>query len=153
MSDDGADLGYGMEAALRGALGGEEPPHRMTVEEMREYILTAPDSPKSYDDGGRAIAKLVLGFMERHPDAAAMPADSDYEWPKKANGDPDWNATPNVVREGLYDYIKRMEPNYGRAVFEEMSGFQWGWGVNAARTVLGLHPVPNPAIITIGGAA
>lgn len=148
MSDDGAHLGYGMEAALKGALGGEEPPKRMTTAETREYILSAPDLPTNYDDYGRAVAKLVLGFLERHPEASDMPADSEHDWSKFDGGDP-----PPLLREGLYDYIKRTEPGYGRAIFEEMTGFMWGWGVNAARRCLELPPVANPAIVTIGGSA
>jgi len=154
MSDDGADLGYGMDAALRGALGGEEPPRRMTVDEMREHILSAPDKPESYDDCGRAVAKAVLDFLGRHPEAHAMPADSEHEWPKKPDGETDWNGTPTVRVEGLYDYMKRVEPEwyaaYRPGVFEGMTGFMWGWGVNAARRCLYLDPVPNPAIVTIG---
>jgi hypothetical protein len=151
VSDDGAHLGYGMEAALKGALGGEEPPKRMTAPEMRDYILSAPIFPQDYDDAGRAVAKAVLMFLERHPEASDMPAVSEHEWPKKADGSPDWEAQPTIIREGLYDYIKRTEPGYGDAQFAGMTGFMWGWGVNAARRCLELPPVPNPAIVTIGG--
>ena len=143
-----------MDAALRGALGGEEPPKRMTMEEMREYIESAPDKPESYDDMGRAVAKLTLEFMERHPESHAMPADSEHEWPKGANGETDWRATPTLVVEGVYEYMKRVEPEWHAAhqdVFDEMTGFMWGWGVNAARRCLGLGPVSNPAIVTVGG--
>jgi hypothetical protein len=155
-SDDGAHLGYGMEAALKGVMGGEEPPKRMTAGDMREYILAAPDQPTNYDDYGRAVAKLVLGFLERHPEASDKPADSEHEWPTKPDGTPDWNATPSITVEGLYDYIKRVEPDWKEAnqhVFGEMTGFMWGWGVNAARRCLELPPVPNPAIVTIGGGS
>lgn len=152
MSDDGAHLGYGMEAALKGALGGEEPPKRMTTAEMREYILTAPIFPQDYDDAGRSVAKAVLLFLERHPEASDMPADSEPEWPVGADGTPDWTATPTIKVEGLYDYIKRTEPGWGANAFDGMTGFMWGWGVNAARRCLELPPVANPAIVTVGGS-
>jgi hypothetical protein len=152
MTEDGAHLGYGMDAALRGALGGEEPKKRMTTEEMREYIESAPAAPDTYDDYGRVVAKLVLEFLERHHEACMMPADSVHSWPVLPDGETDWNGTPKVVVEGLYDYMKRIEPEWQQAhydIFGEMTGFMWGWGVNAARSVLNLPPVHNPAILTI----
>ena len=48
--------------------------------------------------------------------------------------------------------MKRVEPEWHAAhydVFGEMTGFMWGWGVNAARRCLDLLPVHNPAILTI----
>jgi hypothetical protein len=139
-----------MDAALAGALGGEEPKRRMTREEMREYILSAPENPKSYDDFGRFAAKMVFEFLERHPEAATMPADSKHEWPVKADGSFDWNAKPKIVVEGLYEYIKRTEPGNAALLSDAgMTGFMWGWAVNAARSCLDLPPVHNPAIVTI----
>lgn len=155
MTDDGAHLGYGMEAALRGVLGGKEPEHRLTVAELRAEIMAASEQPGSYDECGRAIAKAVLEFLERHPEAHAMPAESSHKWPTGTDGSPDWSAIPTVTVEGLYQYMKRVEPDWFTVqrsrVFEGMTGFQWGWGVNAARHCLGLGPVPNPAIVTVGG--
>jgi hypothetical protein len=150
-TEDGAHLGYGMAAALSGAIGGDTPKKRMDVTEMREYIESAPDEPKDYDECGRVIAKLVLRFLERHPEASDMPAESAHEWPKKPDGSTDWDAKPTITRMGLFEYIEQAEPGYGGDVFGDMTGFQWGWGVNAARRCLELPPVSNPAILTIGG--
>ena len=97
MTEDGAHLGYGMDAALRGALGGEEPPKRMTATEMRAYIESAPEHPDTYDDAGRAVARLVLEFLERHPEARTMPADSDHEWARLPNGETDWYSVPTIT--------------------------------------------------------
>jgi hypothetical protein len=156
MSDDGAHLGYGAEAAMRGALGDTETPKLMTTTEMREYIESAPETPDTYDDFGRLVAKYTLAFLDRHPEGSALSADSEYEWPGEAEGKPDWNATPTIKTEGLYDYMKRAEPEWFEtaraAAFTEMTGFMWGWAVNAARRCLELPPVANPAIVTIGGS-
>jgi hypothetical protein len=114
VSDDGAHLGYGRSAALDGVMGGDEPPKLMSTAEMREYIVTAPEPPQNYDDAGRLVAKYTLAFLERHPEASSMPADSEHDWPLKADGSPDWDATPTVKVEGLYDYMQRVEPD-GRA--------------------------------------
>ncbi len=154
MSDDGAHLGYGTEAALRGALGGEEPARRMTVTEMRAYIEAAPARPRSYDDAGRAAAKVILDFLERHPEASDLPADSDgaFDLDESGNIVPD---SYHMVREGLWDYLRRIEPDlyarHRKTVFAELTGFSWGWAVNAARRCLELTPVPNPAIVEFGG--
>lgn len=155
MSDDGAHLGYGAEAAMKGVLGGEEPPRRMTAAEMRADILAAPDRPGSYDDYGRTTAKLILGFLERHPEASEMPADSEHKWPTLGDGTTDWNAKPRTVVVGLWEYMKTAEPEWYAAhahVWDELTGFLWGWGVNAARRSLELPPVANPAIVVIGSS-
>lgn len=52
------------------------------------------------------------------------------------------------VRDGLYDVMKAEGIDLAEL---ELTGFMWGWAVNAARKVLGDGPVPNPAIVEIGG--
>ena len=151
MSQDGAHLGYGAEAAMRGVIGGEEPPKRMDVTEMREYIMAAPESAGNYDDCARIAAKVVLGVLDTHPQAVNMPADSKHEWPKKPDGSTDWDAEPTITELGLYEFIRDSVPDaYARLDDLGLTGFQWGWAVNAARRCCELPPVPNPAILEIG---
>jgi hypothetical protein len=38
---------------------------------------------------------------------------------------------------------------YYKYAYAGCSGFQWGWAVNAARSILNLDAVPNPALMTI----
>ena len=153
MSDDGADLGIGAESALKVVFGGEPQEEQVTrtPAQLRAIIEAASDEPKGYGDGANAAAKIVLGFLERHPECQYMPADSRHEWPKKADGSTDWDATPTVVEEGIYDAIKRLEPEtyakHREHIFGELTGFMWGWAVNAAKYCLDLPPVPNPAIV------
>ncbi len=153
MSDDGADLGFGAEAGMKAVMGGEQPKKGMSPAEMRAYLEKAHD-PSSYDGCANVCARIVLGVLERHPEAQSLPADRDVEWPKKADGSMDWDAPPIVLREGVYEFIQRVEPEtyatHKAAVFSELTGFMWGWAVNAARYALELPPVPNPAIVTIG---
>lgn len=155
MSDDGADLGIGAESALKVVLGGEPQEEQVTrtPAELRVIIEATSDHPQGYNDGAMAAAKIVLGFLERHPECQRMPADSEREWPKKANGETDWDAKPTITEEGIYEAIKRIEPEtYARHreyIFGGLTGFMWGWAVNAAKYCLDLPPVPNPAIVTI----
>jgi hypothetical protein len=160
MSDDGADLGIGAESALKVVLGGEPQEEQVTrtPAELRAMIEAVPVEsrfyrPSGYGDGANATAKIVLHFLERHPECALMPAESAREWPKKDDGTTDWNGTPTVTQEGIYDAIKRLEPEtyerHREHVFSELTGFMWGWAVNAAKYCLDLPPVPNPAIVEI----
>ena len=145
---DGAHEGISAEEAMRGAIGGEQPTTRLTSDQMRALLEGAPLTPDGYDDGANAAARLVLEFLERHPEALAMPSDSEYEW----HGE---DATLKI--EGLYEYMKRVEPDWFAAhhenIWNELTGFMWGWAVNAARYVLSAPPVPNPALVVIGGKA
>lgn len=155
MSDDGADLGITADSALKVVLGGEPQEEQVTrtPAEMRAMIEAAPLDAGGYGGCANACARLVLGFMERHPETHRMPADSKHEWPTKADGSTDWNATPTVIEEGVYEAIKRLEPElyeqHREHIFGELTGFMWGWAVNAAKYCLDLPPVPNPAIVTI----
>lgn len=54
-----------------------------------------------------------------------------------------------VLNVNLYDVVKQLHPEY-QPLFDDLTGFMWGWAVNAARHILKLGAVPNPAIITVG---
>lgn len=155
MSDDGADLGITAEDALSVVVGGEkqEDKKTRTPAELRAVIEAATDADlDSYGGCGNRAAGLVLEFMGRHPEAATMPADSEHDWPKRADGSTDWDATPTLKTMGVWEYMKQEEPDWFKAhdnTWDELTGFLWGWAVNAARYCLALPPVPNPAIFTI----
>ena len=126
MSDDGADLNMPADGAMKAVLGGEQP-ERLDDAAFAQKIRTA-ERVHSYDGCATRCARLVLEYLESHPEAHA----------KDANGD-------------LYDLVKAsVSPEDRKEVMGELTGFMWGWAVNAARHVLKLKPVPNPAIITIG---
>jgi hypothetical protein len=147
MTEDGAHLGYGPEAAMRGAIGGERPKKLMTAMEMRELIEQAREPATDYNGSGLLAAKYVLGYLERHPEDSEAPADSEREY------DAAWKVIGTKV-VGLTDLIERKEPETAAAIDAVgLSGFLWGWAVNAARRCLELPPVHNPAILTIGGGS
>ena len=136
---------------MKAVLGGEQPKRRMTTMEQRAYLESAPDRPESYDDGARLAGKLVLEFLERHPEASEMPAENQGEFGRLPDGEPNWEDY-RVIREGLYDYMKKAESVWfvdHTTAFDGLTGFMWGWAVNAARRCLELLPVENPAIVEV----
>ncbi len=139
---DGAHLGVGAERALKTILAGDPPPTRdeqMDVDAFRAWIEAAPDSPASYDDAARYAAKRILAFYQANPEAVNVPTNGQYE-----ERDGEW------VKTGpdLYDLISEADPSFRDL---GLTGFQYGWAVNAARRCWELPPVPNPAIVTVGG--
>lgn len=128
MSSDGAHLGVGAERALDTILGGKDQPEeseRKTPEQMAEHLRGATISDcNNYDGAARYCGKLVLEFMEANP----------------------------TFEGDLYDGLnKRVTEEDREKCLSELSGFMWGWAENAARYALSKPPVPNPAIMTIGG--
>ena len=95
----------------------------MTPEQMREYILNAPEEKNvSYSDEARRFAKEVL-----------LEADKDKE-----------DFLDNSA-EFANKVLRKSKENY------DLTGFMFGWAFNAVRYILGSPPDRNPAIMTIGG--
>jgi hypothetical protein len=83
------------------------------------------------------------------PTLAAMPTETGYDW----EGDPDHGAQgmkPEFTRALGVDHALRAR---GVRYPQGISGFQWGWALNAARYCVELPPAPNPAIIDVGPEA
>lgn len=121
MSIDGANLGVDAEKSCKAILGGEQPQKEdmRTPEQMREYIMSAPESyeegQKGYEEAARWLARQYLILLEE-----------GYE------GD-------------LYDEVKRRQN--GKDM--DFTGFMVGWAENAARYCKQLPEKPNPAILEI----
>lgn len=154
---DGAHAGVGADRALKTILGGEPAPTEdevMSDEAFAQYIREAPDDPHDYGDYARLIAKLGLAMAEAHPeiDWSHVPASDEAEYPDGVGDGSDWEErykNRRIVREGFDTLWKRFDPLSYKLAVSEATGFQWGWGVNAVRKVLGLGPVANPAIIEV----
>ncbi len=146
MSDDGADMGITAGRALKTILGGEPSPSRdegMTPQQMAAHLDSVPTKPDSYDDAGRACGRIVLEYLRAHPEDATLPADGEYTW------NPEDGSTVQIAF-GIHDQMKRKDPDLFEALDEVLTGFLFGWEVNAAKYALDLPPVPNPAIVAIG---
>ncbi len=150
---DGAHLHVGAEEAMKAVIGGGEPT-QMTDAEFESMIRTATIIPEGdagfdYDTCSLACARLVLDAYEKYPILQTVPTEARYL--KLANGESDWENF-YAIDTTLYDVMRKLyddDSDEYKHVFIGLSGFMWGWAVNAARTVLGLGPVPNPALIEL----
>lgn len=145
---DGAHLNIGANDAMKFVVGGGDRPKPMTDAEFEASIRTAPyESEFDYGTSSNAIARSVLEAYEKYPQLRDLSIDHLYLHDE--HGDIDWS-NPIVLNVELYDVMKKLHPEGSlvRELYAGMSGFMWGWAVNAARKVLGLGPMPNPAILT-----
>jgi hypothetical protein len=143
MSDDGVAEGLNAEEALGVVLGGEPAPTdkvRSTME--MAAIVRATTEPIGYDGTANYAAKLILDWLEEDPSRAQGPTENVYS--EGPNGE--WTGV--VTERGWYGRMK--EDGIPMADLD-LTGFMWGWAVNAARAIVELPPVPNPAILTING--
>lgn len=123
MKSDGAHEGLLTEASMHRAMGGPHDNSRLSMPELREWILAAPDGkPETYNDAARILAKAFLELLERWPERAA----DDLVGLCKA--------PPLVVA-------------HAAARVRHPSSFMVGWAWNAARAVLGYSAAPNPALL------
>lgn len=143
MSDDGADLGMDANSALKVVLGGEEEKRTRTIAEMGEVIRATTTDPHTYDGTANYCANLILHWLLEDPTRAQGPTENVYRLDDEGH---------NIYERpyaavGWYDQMKED----GIPLNElDLTGLMWGWAVNAARTIVELPAVPNPAILTIG---
>jgi hypothetical protein len=157
---DGAHLGVGAERALKTILGGEPAPTAdecESVEQMRARILSAPIEAKTYDGAATACARLILEAWKQYPQLAELPHETIYL--RDAHGQMVWRdgVDPACVRlvPGLHDALKQLYADRpdALAVLRDLTGFMWGWAVNAALRCIDQPPAPNPALLTVAGEA
>lgn len=171
MSHDGADLGITAEDGMKAAMGAdqEEMPRR-TPAELRAEIEA--DQEYTYSGVANTVALALIQLFEQRPELATWPAEIEGAWfwtedapeldgvageqfPKSWGKDhPDQEMPLNLLEfkpvddRDLYGVLKEARPDLA-ATFSDITGFQWGWAVNAAKYIVGQPPVPNPAIVTI----
>jgi len=121
MSIDGANLGVDAETSCNVVLGGEQPKKSdmRTPEQMREYIMSAPES---YEEGQKGYGEAAQWLARQY----LILLDEGFE------GD-------------LYDEVKRRQGG----IDMNFTGFMVGWAENAARYVKGKPEKANPAIVEI----
>lgn len=132
---DGAHDGIRPQAAM----GAPEPKRKDSTSEMAARIMSST-GPSGYDGTAEYCAKLIVEWLSEDPSRAQGPPENVYE--SGPNGE--WTGT--VTERGWYDRMKADGIPLGQL---DLTGFMWGWAVNAARAIVELPPVPNPAIIEL----
>jgi len=154
-SVDGAMQGLLANDALKVILGGQSEDDQVHLypDEFERTIREAPAPPWDYDNGegysqcANWLARQILEWLEKDPMHQTLPVDTEYIWYKKENGSIDWDKPPVKGVLGWSDAMK--EDGYFPDGMYGCTGFQWGWACNAARKILGLNAIPNPAIMTV----
>ncbi len=152
MSDDGADMGVSADRALKTVLGGGAQPtedEKMDPIAFEKWIMSHTSDPQTYGGTAAYMAKLILDHLRAHPDDARIPTEAEYEDHRLPNGERDWSKFIKKDTRNLSDVMDEY-PAWREAI-QGATGFMWGWAVNAARRCCELPPVPNPAIVTVGG--
>jgi hypothetical protein len=168
---DGASLNIPADAAL-GAILGDEDPEQLSDEEFEASVREAdtdrliylsikwqeereaPDyyekilertkesgMSESYGLTGDVLARGILEMYEKYPETQELPEEHLYTGDYKVH----LNTTIVDVFKQVYDE----DSPYRKYAFSGCSGFQWGWAVNAARHILKLGSLPNPALFTV----
>ena len=145
MSDDGADLGMNADEALGVVLKGDPAPEK-PVRSTKEFaaMIMGTTGPGGYEGTANWCARLIVEWLLADPTRAEGPTEDVYA--EDEDGQMKWPA--EVITPGWYD---RMKADGIDLASLDMTGFMWGWAVNAARQIVELPSVPNPAIVTIGG--
>lgn len=115
-----------------------------TVDEFEAAIAAQPDlNEEDYTQCARVAARVMLEAFLAEPRLASLPLDAEYDW----DADPDRGAkgmrAEYIIHRGLSTELRDRDVRLPAG----MSGFQWGWAVNAARYCVELPPTPNPAIL------
>jgi hypothetical protein len=162
VSEDGATQGVSAGDALNVILRGESEDDQVHArpDEFAATIRTAVGPPWEYgvpdegkmSDGYTAcanwLARQILEWLEGDLTRGLGPVEDSIEWGKTPSGQIDWS-THTVTAKGWSTLMK--EAGFFPDGMYGCTGFQWGWACNAARTILDMPPVSNPAIMTIGG--
>jgi len=134
MLPDGAHLNMDAKQSLGVILGGEEHPSKDELgsdESFAEWIRSAPmdfGGDLSYSEASRRIANLYLQVLE------------DGRSSKQVSG---------CAREwDIWRVAKKRWPELTSGA-SGASGFMHGWAFNAARHVLSMPPVQNPALFEL----
>lgn len=156
---DGAHQGVDAERALGTILGGEGQPEeseKQTPEEMLASIQQAPLERKSYGGTSLACARIILEAYEKYPELRSHPTSTQYLRGKDGKlvekAGKDFGLI--VLVHDLNHILKQLHPDESspeRQILSDLTGFMWGWAVNAVGYALGEPPKPNPALMTIGG--
>lgn len=147
---DGANLNMRADVSMKAIIGGGEEPEQLTDLAFEARIRLAPLQDEfDYDGCSTYMARLILEAYEKYPVLQELPTESRYL--TFADGSTDFSNFHSIDTT-LYDVMRKLYDDdsveYDK-VFSVSTGFMWGWAVNAARNILELGPVLNPALMTI----
>lgn len=134
MLSDGAHLNIDAKRSLGVILGGEKHPDKDELgsdESFAEWIRSAPmdfGGDLSYSEASRRIANLYLQVLEDGRSSKQV-GDSARAW-------------------DIWRVAKKRWPELASGA-SGASGFMHGWAFNAARHVLNMPPVQNPALLEL----
>lgn len=159
---DGSSQGMTAEGALGVILGGDEPPSpdamdtEHTPDAWAARLLAKDDNINGYDEHAQVLAKYILLAIQRMPMLARLGSEAQY-LVDEDDGRPLYERTHygTVVVPAIDGPLKDVvytDPEHPfRRALNAATGFSFGWAVNIVRYALELPPLPNPAIITVGG--
>ena len=153
---DGAHHGINAERALGTILGGEPQPEeskKMSPEQMLDRIREQSFDNLDYSGAARAYARLILEAYEAHPALQDHPTKTVYLRGQDGTLVTNGPGRPVCLQPDLYDVLKSLHAGdtVKLDLMSGLTGFMVGWAHNAVRYALGLPPVQNPALLTIGG--
>jgi len=153
---DGAQANIDAGTAMRAIIGGGDIPDELPTDMTFAETIRAAELPEEWVSGGDGYAAyanyaalIVLRIYEKYPMTQGLSDEPEYL--RDGDGTIDWTR-PIALNVTLYNVVKQLhtdENGPARRCLSALSGFQWGWAVNAARKIVGLGPVPNPALLTI----
>lgn len=158
---DGAELGITAGTALKTVLGGKSEPKQQDISQMESRIRSAPlpgdgeppFSRENYDSYSAAADSIAHAFLVlADEDIGVLEGENVYTEADLIHQD-------EQVRESLLGKPKDPADKAWQAMKARWpgaddwiggaSGFMVGFAFNAARTIKGLGPKPNPALATI----
>jgi hypothetical protein len=167
---DGANLGVDAQRALETILGGREEPgpeERVSIEEMEARIRAHPlpgqgtpphetaELDDAYNQATECIAHAFLVLADENP--SLLTEQRYYDGSEMDDSIPASDATwwrENMAgkakdpTDALWEAFRERWPD-GDEWVGGSTGFMVGWAFNAVRTIKGLHPTQNPAIVEV----
>lgn len=155
---DGASTGTTPKRALTAALDGKDvsPEDRLDLRTLEQRIMNAlppGDEAYTYDDAVFFLARFMLTTVRVHPEVAAAPINSDYDWSGvTGDGPPSGDYLPPILRKGWDHLLPEIDPDGYQEAIAGISGFQYGLACNYVRAILDLPEAQNPALVVVDSA-
>jgi hypothetical protein len=163
---DGANLGVSAGRALKTILGGDAPPEGaecVSMAELEQRIRSRPlpgegtkpweadDKDDAYSVAAEIVAHAFLVLADEDPTLLTRQEFYTEDDFRHHEGEDWWHGLvgkPKDASEVIWRAFTDRWPN-GDEWVGGATGFMVGWAFNAARSIKGEPPAPNPAILTV----